>query len=73
MPLVDIPSIITGTVWKVEAPPGTRVAAGDAVIIVESMKMEVPLVAEHAGTVAEVRVAAGDAVAEGQVVAVVET
>lgn len=73
MPLVEIRSIITGTVWNVEAPPGTRVEAGDPVIIVESMKMEVPLAAEVPGTVKEVKVAAGDPIVEGQVAAILET
>lgn len=73
MPSVEILSIITGTVWKVEAPPGTKIAAGDAIVIVESMKMEVPIMSDDAGTVVEVRVAEGEPVAEGQLVAIVET
>ncbi len=72
MPSVEIRSIITGTVWKVEAPPGTKIAAGDAIVIVESMKMEVPIMSDDAGTVVDVQVAEGDPVSEGQVVAVVE-
>jgi len=62
-------SEVTGTVWKVEAPPGTVVAEGDVVLIVESMKMEIPVCAPCAGTVRAVWVAEGDPVADGQPVA----
>lgn len=64
-------SEVTGTVWKIEAPVGTAVAEGDTILIVESMKMEIPLCAPCAGTVREIRVAEGDAVAENQPVGVV--
>jgi biotin carboxyl carrier protein len=63
-------SEVTGTVWKIEAPPGTVVAEGDTVVIVESMKMEIPVCAPRAGVVKEIHVAEGDAVAEDQLVAV---
>jgi biotin carboxyl carrier protein len=49
---------------------GQRVAAGDALVIVESMKMEIPVEAASAGTVAEIRVAQGERIAEGAVVVV---
>jgi acetyl-CoA carboxylase biotin carboxyl carrier protein len=64
-------SEVTGTVWKIEAPVGTAVAEGDAVVIVESMKMEIPVCATRAGVVKEIHVAEGDAIAEDQSVAVV--
>jgi biotin carboxyl carrier protein len=63
-------SEVTGTVWKIEAPVGTRVAEGDTIVIVESMKMEIPLCAPCAGVVREVHVAEGEAVMEDQSVAV---
>jgi acetyl-CoA carboxylase biotin carboxyl carrier protein len=59
---------VAGSVWKVEVSVGQAVAAGDALVIVESMKMEIPVEAPAAGTVAEIRVAEGDRVAEGAVV-----
>lgn len=64
-------SDVTGTVWKIEAPVGTAVAEGDTIVIVESMKMEIPVCAPCAGVVREIHVAEGDAVAEDQSVAVV--
>ncbi len=59
---------VAGSVWKVAVTVGQRVDAGDALVIVESMKMEIPVEAPAAGTVAEIRVAEGDRVAEGAVV-----
>jgi acetyl-CoA carboxylase biotin carboxyl carrier protein len=56
---------ITGTVWKVEVQVGDRVEEGDTVVILESMKMEMPVEAEEDGEVREVLVEEGQAVAEG--------
>lgn len=64
-------SEVTGTVWKIEAPVGTAVAEGDTIVIVESMKMEIPVCATRAGVVHVLHVAEGDPVAEDQPVAVV--
>ncbi len=64
-------SEVTGTVWKIEAPVGTAVAEGDTIVIVESMKMEIPVCATRAGVVRELHVAEGDPVGEDQPVAVV--
>ncbi len=63
---------IAGTVFKVETSMGAAVALGDVLIIVESMKMEIPIEAPATGKVAEMRVAEGDAIAEGQILAVIE-
>ena len=63
---------ITGTVWKIEVQPGAQVKEGDVLVILESMKMEMPVEAPQDGRVLEVRVAEGQAVAEGAVVAVLE-
>jgi biotin carboxyl carrier protein len=60
---------VTGMVWKIEAAPGTAVAEGDTLLIVESMKMEIPVCAPCAGVVRQVFVAEGEPVAEGQPVA----
>lgn len=62
---------VTGTVWKIEAPVGTRVSEGDTVVVVESMKMEIPVCSPCDGVVQQIHVAEGDAVTEDQVVAVV--
>ena len=69
----DVISEITARVWKIEVKAGDRVAIDDAIMILESMKMEIPVPAPAAGTVAEIKVAEKDMVEEGQVVAVVET
>lgn len=64
-------SEVTGKVWKIVAPVGTAVAADDPIVILESMKMEIPVLAPCAGTVKEIRFGEGDPVNEGDVVAVV--
>jgi biotin carboxyl carrier protein len=63
---------ITGTVWKVQSSPGDKVESGDTLVVVESMKMEIPVITEDAGTVKEILVKEKDPVAEGQVVAILE-
>jgi acetyl-CoA carboxylase biotin carboxyl carrier protein len=72
MSRTEIKSEITGTVWKVITKPGDKVASGDALLIIESMKMEIPVIAEDGGTVVEICVREEDPVAEGDVVAVLE-
>ena len=64
--MVDVPAHITGTVWKIETTVGDLVAAGDVLVILESMKMEMPVEAPEAGTVAEIRCKETEAVSEGQ-------
>lgn len=61
-----IRSEITGTVWKIVAQPGTALQADDTIMILESMKMEIPVVAPEDGRVLELLVAEGAAVREGQ-------
>ena len=63
--MAAIEAHITGTVWKVEVQVGDRVEEGDTVVILESMKMEMPVEAEEDGEVREVLVEEGQAVAEG--------
>ncbi len=58
---------MVGTVLEVEVAPGDEVAAGQSVVLLESMKMEIPVPSEHAGTVRAVKVAPGDFVQEGDV------
>jgi acetyl-CoA carboxylase biotin carboxyl carrier protein len=69
----EVKSEIGGRVWKLEARVGDRLAADDAILILESMKMEIPVPAPAAGRIFEIRVAETDVVEEGQVVAVMET
>ena len=65
-------SEVAGKVWKIEIGVGAAVPAEEPILIVESMKMEIPVQSEKAGTLAELLVGEGDAVAEGQVVAILE-
>jgi biotin carboxyl carrier protein len=64
MQLVEAESPVTGVVWQVRTTMGAAVAAGDVLLVVESMKMEIPVESPVAGTVAELLVAEGDAVGE---------
>ena len=66
---VKIEAGAAGKVFKIEASVGQAVKAGDAVVIVEAMKMEIPVVAPQDGTVASIDVAVGDAVEAGAVLA----
>lgn len=67
--IIELKSEVTGTVWKVLGQAQQSIEADDTIILVESMKMEIPVVAEQAGLLHEVLVAEGDPVQEGQVVA----
>jgi acetyl-CoA carboxylase biotin carboxyl carrier protein len=68
----DIPAHIPGTVWKIECQVGDRVEEGDTVVILESMKMEMPVEAEDEGTVKEILCEEGQAVNEGDTLVVLE-
>jgi acetyl-CoA carboxylase biotin carboxyl carrier protein len=61
---------LSGTVWKLEVSPGDRVAAGDTLLLLESMKMEIPVVAPRDGVVASILVAERQLVTEGDVLLV---
>lgn len=63
---------ITGNVWKIEKAVGDAVADGETILILESMKMEIPVEAPCAGRLAELRVAEGQSIEEGAVLAVIE-
>ena len=69
---VEIRSVVTGTVYQVEVTTGDRVKSGDDLVILESMKMEIPIVAEADSTIVEVRCNEGDSVIEEQVLLIVE-
>ncbi|CAN5292407.1 biotin/lipoyl-binding carrier protein [soil metagenome] len=67
----EIRAEMVASVWKVVAEQGAAVASGGTVVILESMKMEIPVLAESAGTVTELAVAEGDVVQEGDLIAVI--
>ncbi|RYF65633.1 MAG: acetyl-CoA carboxylase biotin carboxyl carrier protein subunit, partial [Comamonadaceae bacterium] len=67
----NLESIVTGKVWKIEKAVGDAVAAGESVMILESMKMEIPIESPVAGVLQSIAVAEGESVNEGQVLAVV--
>jgi acetyl-CoA carboxylase biotin carboxyl carrier protein len=67
MARIEVKSEITGTVWQLKAAAGDKVESGDTLIVIESMKMEIPVITEDGGVVKE-----KDPVAEGQVVAIIE-
>jgi biotin carboxyl carrier protein len=63
---------MVANVWKVVAAEGETVADGDTLVILESMKMEIPVLAESSGRLARLAVAEGDVVQEGDLIAVIE-
>lgn len=72
MKTVAVNSEISGTVWKIEGVVGAEVEADDVLLILESMKMEIPVLAPRKGRIAEFRVSEGDSVAEDQIVLLFE-
>lgn len=72
MATVKLVSEVPGTVWKIEARVGDTIADGDVVLILESMKMEIPVQASQAGKVTAILVAEGDFVGDGDAVADIE-
>jgi acetyl-CoA carboxylase biotin carboxyl carrier protein len=70
--MTEVKAELVGNVWKIVAGVGDRVEEDDVLLILESMKMEIPVVAPQAGTVKEIRVKETEVVKEGQVLAVIE-
>jgi biotin carboxyl carrier protein len=70
--MAEVLAEMVANVWKVVAGPGDQVATGDPLVILESMKMEIPVESPVDGTVKELRVQEGGVVQEGDVIAVVE-
>ncbi|HKA51799.1 MAG TPA: biotin/lipoyl-binding carrier protein [Candidatus Dormibacteraeota bacterium] len=70
--MTEVRAELVGNVWKVEAREGDQVEVDDVLIILESMKMEIPVTAPTGGLVREIRVKEQDVVQEGQVLAVIE-
>ncbi len=73
MARIEVESEVTGSVWKVEVEVGDSVSEGDVLIILESMKMEIPVESPQGGSVAELLVKPEDSVEEDQVVAIIES
>jgi acetyl-CoA carboxylase biotin carboxyl carrier protein len=67
----EVRAEMVANVWKVVVSQGDSVEEGDTLVILESMKMEIPVVAESGGTVQELKVSEGDVVQEGDVIAVI--
>jgi biotin carboxyl carrier protein len=67
----EVVAEMVANVWKVVVAQGDEVAEGDTLVILESMKMEIPVITESGGTVTELKVAEGDVVQEGDVIAVI--
>lgn len=72
MATIEITSEVIGTVWKIQKAVGDSVAEGEIIMILESMKMEIPVEAPCGGRIREIRVAEGDGVEEGAVLVVLE-
>ena len=72
MPVIDVTTEITGTIWKITKRAGDRVSEGETLLILESMKMEIPVTAPEDGVVKEICAEEGDIVSEGNVVARIE-
>jgi len=63
---------MVANVWKIVVAEGDSIADGDTLVILESMKMEIPVLAEGAGTLTRLAVAEGDVIQEGDLIAVIE-
>ena len=72
MAIVNVKSEIAGNVWKILTKPGDKVEAEGELMILESMKMEIPVLSPKAGVVKEILVAESEAIAEGQLVAIID-
>jgi len=72
MTIVDVKTEITGNVWKVVATVGAALSEDDTILVLESMKMEIPVAAPESGKLVEILVVEGDIVTEGSVVARIE-
>jgi biotin carboxyl carrier protein len=70
--MTKVVSEVAGNVWQVEVKVGQAVTDGETLMVIESMKMEIPVEAPHAGTVAELRVNKGDPVEEGTILVVLD-
>ncbi len=72
MAVVNVKSEIAGNVWKIQLKPGDKVEAEGEIMILELMKMEIPVLSPKAGTIREIKVSEGETIGEGQLVAVLD-
>jgi acetyl-CoA carboxylase biotin carboxyl carrier protein len=70
--VAEVRAEMVANVWKVVAAEGAEVSDGDTLVILESMKMEIPVLAENSGTLTRLHVAEGDVVQEGDLIAIIE-
>ncbi len=70
--MAEVRAEMVANVWKVVVTEGDQVEEGDTLVILESMKMEIPVVAEDAGSLVRLHVAEGDVIQEGDLIAVIE-
>jgi biotin carboxyl carrier protein len=70
--MTEVPSPITGSVWKVLVENGASIGEGDTIVILESMKMEIRVKSPHNGRVAEIRVNEGDPILEDDIIAIID-
>jgi acetyl-CoA carboxylase biotin carboxyl carrier protein len=70
--VAEVRAEMVANVWQVVASEGDSVAEGDTLVILESMKMEIPVLVEDGGTLTKLAVAEGDVVQEGDLIAVIE-
>ncbi|HLS09310.1 acetyl-CoA carboxylase biotin carboxyl carrier protein subunit [Lentibacillus sp.] len=70
--MTEVKASMAGSVWKITVAEGDSVEADQDIVILESMKMEIPIAAETNGSVKEIKVAEGDFVNEGDVIAIIE-
>jgi acetyl-CoA carboxylase biotin carboxyl carrier protein len=71
-PVAEVRAEMVANVWKVVAAEGEQVSDGTTLVILESMKMEIPVLAEQPGTITKLAVAEGDVVQEGDLIAIIE-
>lgn len=71
--MFEVKASMAGSVWKITAEEGAEINDGEDVVILESMKMEIPISAETSGTIKELKVSEGDFVNEGDVIAIIES
>jgi len=70
--MYEVKATMAGSVWKIVVQEGDSVTSGQDIVILESMKMEIPLASEQDGVVKEIKVSEGDFVNEGDVIATIE-
>ena len=70
--MIEVPSPITGSVWKILVENGASIGEGETIVILESMKMEIRVKSPHNGRVIDIRVKEGDSILEDDIIAIIE-